>query len=110
MGGVGPMLGQVHHFVKYNKGVSDYAEARYTREAHRLYRVLNDRLSDRTFVAGDYSIADMAIWPWISRFNYQEMDLNEYPHVRDWYLRILDRPAVERGYHQPKWSNEIPRP
>jgi len=68
MGGPGPMLGQVHHFVKYNKGKAPYAEERYLKEGNRLYKVLDTRLEGRDFVAGDYSIADIAIWPWISRF------------------------------------------
>ena len=114
MGGLGPMLGQVHHFVKYNKGKSDYAEERYATEGRRLYRVLNDRLSGRDYIAGEargsYSIADMACWPWVSRFEWQEIDLNDYPNVRDWYLRIAERPAVQRGYQVPKPVGEIPLP
>ena len=114
MGGVGPMLGQVHHFVKYNAGVSEYAEERYSTEAKRLYRVLNTRLSGRDFVAGEgrgeYTIADMAIWPWVSRFEWQEIDLNVYPEVKDWYLRIAARPAVQRGYQVPKNVGDMPLP
>ena len=110
MGGAGPMLGQAHHFLKYNRGISDYAETRYGTEARRLYKVLNTRLEGRDFVAGDYSIADMSIWPWISRFEWQNIDLADFPNVRDWYLRIADRPAVDRGYKQPKDVGEIPRP
>ena len=114
MGGLGPMLGQVHHFVKYNKGTSEYAEERYSKEAHRLYRVLNTRLEGRDFIAGDgkgeYTIADMACWPWVSRFEWQEIDLNAYPNVRDWYVRIAERPAVQKGYQVPKFVNEIPMP
>lgn len=110
MGGLGPTLGQVHHFVKYNKGTSAYAEKRFGDEARRLYTVLETQLADRSYIAEDYSIADMAVWPWISRFEWQEIELSDYPSVRDWYLRIADRPAVERGYHQPKFANEIPRP
>ena len=75
MGGPGPMLGQVHHFVKYNPGKAPYAEERYLKEAHRLYKVLDTRLEGRQFVADDYSIADIAIWPWISRFEWQTIDL-----------------------------------
>ena len=75
MGGIGPMLGQVHHFVKYNKGKAPYAEERYSKEAQRLYGVLDRQLEGRDFVAGDYSIADIAIWPWISRFEWQKIDL-----------------------------------
>ena len=114
MGGLGPMLGQTHHFVKYNKGKSEYAEQRYGTEARRLYRVLNTRLEGRDFIAGDgrgkYSVADMACWPWISRFEWQEIDLGEFPNIRDWYLRIADREAVQRGYHVPKFVSDIPTP
>lgn len=108
MGGPGPMLGQVHHFVKYNKGKSEYAEERYLKEAHRLYGVLDRRLDGRAFVAGDYSIADIAIWPWVSRFEWQTIDLNAYPNVKRWYLAIAARPAVRKGYKVPKDAGDIP--
>lgn len=114
MGGLGPILGQVHHFVKYNKGKSEYAEQRYWNEAKRLYRVLNERLEGLDYIAGDgrgmYSIADMACWPWVSRFEWQEIDLNEFPNVRDWYVRIAQRPAVQKGYSIPKFTTEVPLP
>ena len=114
MGGLGPMLGQVHHFVKYNKGKSEYAEERYSKEGHRLYSVLNTRLEDRDFIAGtgrgEYTVADMACWPWISRFEWQEIDLADYPNVRDWYVRIAERPAVQKGYQVPKFVTDIPMP
>lgn len=114
MGGLGPMLGQVHHFVKYNKGKSDYGEMRYSNEGKRLYRVLDERLSGRNFIAGEekgvYSIADIACWPWVSRFEWQEIDLNDFPNVRDWYLRIAERPAVQKGYSVPKFTTEVPMP
>jgi GSH-dependent disulfide-bond oxidoreductase len=110
MGGPGPMLGQVHHFVKYNKGKAPYAEERYLKEAHRLYGVLDKRLADREFVADDYSVADMAIWPWISRFEWQTIDMNQYPNVKRWYLTIAKRPAVQKGYKVPKDVGEIPMP
>lgn len=110
MGGPGPMLGQVHHFVKYNKGKSQYAEERYLKEAHRLYGVLDRRLEGRAFLAGDYSIADIAIWPWISRFEWQTVDLNAYPNVKRWYLDIAARPAVQKGYKVPKDVGDIPIP
>src|SRR5215813_11482977 len=78
MGGIGPMFGQVHHFVKYNKGKAPYAEERYLNEAHRLYGVLDRRLAEAEYLAGkEYSIADMATWPWVSRFEWQTVDLNE---------------------------------
>ena len=114
MGGVGPFLGQVHHFVKYNKGTSPYAEARYTKEAHRIYGVLDRRLEERDFIAGEgrgeYTIADMATWPWISRFEWQEIDLKDYPNVCEWYVRLAERPAVQRGYAVPKYVNDVPMP
>jgi GSH-dependent disulfide-bond oxidoreductase len=110
MGGPGPMLGQVHHFVKYNKGKAPYAEERYLKEAHRLYGVLDRRLEGRAFVADEYSIADIAIWPWISRFEWQTIDLDKYPNVKRWYLDIAARPAVRKGYKVPKDVGDIPMP
>jgi GST-like protein len=110
MGGIGPMLGQVHHFVKYNKGKAPYAEERYLKEAHRLYGVLDRRLADRAFVADEYSIADISIWPWISRFEWQTIDLNQYANVKRWYVEIAKRPAVQRGYDVPKKVSDIPMP
>jgi GST-like protein len=110
MGGPGPMLGQVHHFVKYNPGKAPYAEERYLKEAHRLYGVLDRRLDGREFVADEYSIADIAIWPWISRFEWQTIDLKQYPNVKRWYETIAKRPAVIRGYDQPKKVGDIPMP
>ena len=110
MGGVGPMLGQVHHFVKYNAGKAPYAEERYLKEAKRLYGVLDKQLAQSEYVAGDYSIADMSIWPWISRFEWQQMDLNQYPHVKRWYIAIAKRPAVQKGYDVPVKQPSIPMP
>lgn len=110
MGGIGPMLGQVHHFVKYNKGKAPYAEERYSKEAQRLYGVLDRRLEGREFVADDYSIADISIWPWVSRFEWQEIDLSQFPNVKRWYTTIAARPAVQRGYKQPKDVGDIPLP
>jgi GSH-dependent disulfide-bond oxidoreductase len=110
MGGVGPMLGQVHHFVKYNAGKAPYAEERYLKEAKRLYGVLDKQLAQSEYVAGDYSIADMSIWPWISRFEWQQMDLNQYPHVKRWYVAIAKRPAVQKGYDVPVKQPGIPMP
>lgn len=114
MGGLGPMLGQVHHFVKFNQGKSAYAQERYSNEAKRLYGVLNARLEGRDYVAGEgrgaYTIADMSIWPWVSRYDWQHVDLAEFPNVRDWYVRIAERPAVQRGYQVPKYTNDIPIP
>ena len=110
MGGFGPMLGQAHHFLKYNPGVAPYSEERFGTEAQRLYRVLDRRLEGRDFVADDYSIADIAIWPWVSRYEWQRIDLDAYPNVKRWYLAIAARPAVQRGYHVPARVNDIPLP
>jgi len=114
MGGLGPMLGQAHHFLRFNPGKAAYAEDRYRSEARRLYKVLNRQLNGRDFIAGDaagaYSIADMACWPWISRFEWQKIDLADFPNVRDWYVRIAERPAVERGYQVPHFVTDIPMP
>lgn len=110
MGGLGPMLGQVHHFVHYNQGKSEYGEERYSKEAHRLYGVLDRRLEGRDYIVDEYSIADIACWPWVSRYDWQTVDLNKYPNVKRWYLDIAQRPAVKRGYDVPKHVNDIPIP
>ena len=109
MGGVGPMFGQVHHFVKYNPGKSAYAEERYLDEAKRLYGVLDRKLEGCDYIVGDYSIADMAVWPWISRFEWQQIDLTAFPNVAAWYTRIAERPAAQRGYHVPHFVNDVPQ-
>jgi GSH-dependent disulfide-bond oxidoreductase len=110
MGGLGPMLGQTHHFLRFNKGKAPYAEERFAKEAHRLYGVLDRRLAEHAFVAGAYSIADIAIWPWVSRFEWQTVDLGTYPNVKRWYETIARRPAVQRGYDVPKRTGDIPMP
>ena len=110
MGGVGPMLGQAHHFLHFNAGKAPYAEDRYRAEARRLYGVLNTRLSNRDYLADEYSIADMATWPWISRYEWQGIDWMEFPHLKRWYLAIADREPVQRGYDVPVHVNPIPRP
>jgi GST-like protein len=108
MGGIGPFLGQVHHFVRFNPGKSAYAEERYAKEAKRLWGVLDRRLSEVEYVAGDYSIADIAIWPWISRFAWQKVEFAEHPNVMRWYLVIAERPAVKRGWDVLKTGRPIP--
>ncbi len=110
MGGLGPMAGQTHHFVKYNPGKSQYAEDRYQNETRRLYGVLDKHLKDREFIADEYSIADMACWPWISRFEWQGIDINEYKNITRWYKTIATREAVKRGYQIPKYVSEVPMP
>jgi GST-like protein len=110
MGSVGPMLGQAHHFLKFNRGKSEYAEKRYGDEAKRIYGVLNKRLGAAEYLAGDYSIADIATWPWISRFEWQGVDFAQYPNLARWYRAIAARPAVQRGYQVPKDAGPIPLP
>lgn len=94
---IGPMLGQNHHFRNYAPEKLAYAIRRYEDEAHRLYGILDKRLGSRDFVAGDYSIADIAILPWTRNYERQGVDIAEFPHARRWLERLLARPAVERG-------------
>lgn len=110
MGGLGPMLGQVHHYTHFNKGLSDYAEDRYRAEMDRLYGVLDARLADHEFIVGDISIVDCACFPWIARWNWQEQDLDKFPNVKRWFFQMADRPAVQRGYVVPNDSQTIPIP
>ncbi|HVP30032.1 MAG TPA: glutathione S-transferase N-terminal domain-containing protein [Myxococcota bacterium] len=98
MGGLGPMLGQAHHFRQYAPEKIQYGIDRYTNEANRLYGVLNKRLADRPFVAGEYSIADMAAWPWIVPHERQGQKLEDFPHLRRWYDTMKERPAVQKGF------------
>jgi GSH-dependent disulfide-bond oxidoreductase len=97
MGGFGPMLGQTHHFRIYAPEKVPYAIDRYTNETNRLYGVLDKRLADREFVAGEYSIADMAIAPWAKLWERQGQDIEDFPHVKRWLGTMLARPAVLRG-------------
>jgi len=110
MGGFGPMLGQAHFFLKYNPGLSQPAEDRFAKEARRLYGVLDRQLAQSDHVAGDYSIADMAIFPWAARHDWHGIDLAAYPHVLRWYRQIAARPAVQRGYQVPADVGPIPLP
>ena len=98
MGGVGPMLGQAHHFRIYAPEKIDYAYNRYTNEAKRLYGVMNRQVSQHKYIAGNtYTIADMAIFPWLRSWKNQGIDWADYPALKDWYNRIEARPAVQRG-------------
>ncbi|MCW8305672.1 glutathione S-transferase N-terminal domain-containing protein [Acidiphilium sp. PA] len=102
MGGLGPMLGQNHHFSQYAPEKLDYAINRYVNETNRLYGVLNKRLADREFMAGDYSIADMASYPWIVPYERQGQNLDDFPHLKRWFHAIKDRPATVRAYEKAK--------
>jgi GST-like protein len=97
MGGLGPMAGQAHHFRQYAPEQVPYGVKRYTDECNRLYGVLNQRLADREFVAGDYSIADMASWPWVLLHQRQGQDITQFPHLKCWLDTIHARPAVVKG-------------
>jgi GSH-dependent disulfide-bond oxidoreductase len=108
MGGLGPMAGQNHHFSAYAPEKIPYAIERYIKETNRLYGVLNKRLTDREFLAGAYSIADMASYPWIVPYERQSQRLEDFPHLKRWFETIRARPAVERAYALAKTINTQP--
>lgn len=109
MGGLGPMAGQNHHFVQYAPEKLPYAIDRYVKETSRLYGVLNKHLSDgRDYICGDYSIADMASYPWIFPHERQRQDLNQFPALKAWFERIQNRPATQRAYEIAKSVNTAP--
>jgi GST-like protein len=110
MGGFGPMLGQAHQYLKFNRGQAPFAEERLAKEARRLYGVLDGQLGREGFVAGAYSIADIAIWPWVARHNWHDIALDEFPQVKRWYVEIAGREPVVKGYHVPKFTQDIPMP
>ncbi|NBS59133.1 MAG: glutathione S-transferase family protein [Betaproteobacteria bacterium] len=101
MGGVGPMFGQAHHFLRAAPEQVPYGIKRYTDEARRLYGVLDRRLAEAAYMAGEYSIADIATYPWIARHEWHKVDLAEFPNVKRWYDTIGRRPAVVRGMAVP---------
>jgi GSH-dependent disulfide-bond oxidoreductase len=108
MAGLGPMAGQNHHFRNYAQEKIPYAIDRYVNETNRLYGVLNKRLADRPFVAGSYSIADMAAYPWIVPHQNQGQSLDHFPHLKRWFETIKSRPAVIRAYDKAKAINTQP--
>lgn len=101
MGGVGPMFGQAHHFLRFASERVSYAIKRYSAETARLYGVLDRRLGEAEYLAGEYSIADIATFPWVARHEWQQIDLADYPNVRRWHETIAARPAVQRGMAIP---------
>jgi GST-like protein len=101
MGGVGPMFGQAHHFMRAKKDEIPYGTERYGNEARRLYGVMDARLSKKDFFAGEYSIADIAIYPWIARHEWHRVDLAGFPNVKRWYDAVGARPAVVKGMAVP---------
>ncbi len=111
MGGLGPMAGQNHHFSQYANEKIDYAINRYINETGRLYGVLDKRLADRTFVSGDeYTIADMACYPWVVSHKKQSQDLNDFPNLKRWFDTISERPATKRAYALVDEVNPTTRP
>ncbi|MBL4739985.1 MAG: glutathione S-transferase N-terminal domain-containing protein [Sneathiella sp.] len=107
MGGLGPMLGQNGHFKFYAPEQIPYAQERYTNEALRLFGVLDRQLAGQDYICEEYSIADMACWPWIITYKKQEIDLEQFPNVRKWYDLMKERPALRRGY---KVGSELGKP
>jgi GST-like protein len=101
MGGIGPMFGQAHHFLRSAPEPIPYAIERYVKEARRLYGVLDRQLGQNQFLAGDYSIADIATYPWVARHAWHKVELAEFPSVQRWFDAIGARPAVERGMRVP---------
>ena len=106
MGGLGPMAGQNHHFVQYAPERIPYAMERYVKETNRLYGVLNKQLAGKEFICGDYSIADMASYPWIVPHERQQQTLDDFPHLKRWFTAMGARPAVQRAYEKARAINE----
>lgn len=102
MGGVGPMFGQAHHFLRAAPEPVPYAVGRYTKETRRLYKVLDGHLQRRDYLGADYSVADIATYPWVARYEWHKVDLNEFPAVKGWFDRISARPAVQAGMKVPQ--------
>jgi GST-like protein len=107
MGSIGPMLGQAHHFRRYAPKPITYAIDRYTNEARRLYRVMDRRLGEAEYLAGEYSVADIACFPWIRPYRRQGQDLEDYPDLKRWFDAINNRPAVQRGLQVPSGTRSV---
>jgi GSH-dependent disulfide-bond oxidoreductase len=97
VGGLGPMAGRAHHFLRYAPLKIEYAMHRFHTEVARLYKVMDRQLASHAYLAGDYSIADIAAWPWVVRHDWQGQDLDDHPHVKRWFAAVGNRPAVPRG-------------
>ena len=98
---IGPMFGQLNHFKKFAPEAIPYAIERYEKETIRLYGVLEKQLTDQKFICGEYSIADIATFPWVAIYEFQGLSLQEFPHVQAWLERVQQRPAVQRGMQVP---------
>ncbi len=108
MGGLGPMAGQNHHFSRYAPEKVPYAIERYVNETNRLYGVLNKQLAEKDYIVGDYSIADMACFPWIKPYEQQGQNLNDFPYLQTWFQRMSERPAVKKAYAVAETVNTQP--
>jgi GST-like protein len=106
MGGLGPMLGQNHHFNRYAPEEVPYAIRRYHQETSRLYAVLDGRLAESEFICNEYSIADMACYPWILRYEWHKTDIDQFPNVKRWLESIRQRPAVVAAYREAEKINK----
>ena len=107
MSSIGPMFGQTHYFHRYNPGKAPHAEERFVSETHRLYGLLNRQLANREFLAGSYSVADIAIFPWVARWPWHSVDWSRYPDLARWYKTIVGRDAVQRGYNVPASDQKL---
>ena len=107
---VGPMLGQAHQYLFYHKGKSKFAEEKSKGYTNNVYEILNTQLSKYNYLCNEYSIADIAVWPWIARFKRHQINLKKYPNILRWYLNISERPAVIKGYNIIGDFDEIPIP
>lgn len=110
VGNFGPTLAQAHYFATYHPGKAPAAATHFLAETRRLYAVLDRQLTGAEHVAGDYSIADVALWPWVSRFARHHVDLADFPAVRRWYTTLAARPAIQRGYRVPLDTGPVPLP
>ena len=107
---LGPMLGQAHHFLHDNPTRSNYSNIRYFNETKKLYNLLENHLNKNDFLVNEYSLADIAIWPWIARFKRHKIQLIDYPNIKKWYLNISRRKAVMEGFNLPGFNEKIPIP
>ena len=110
MGSIGPFIGQYHYFFRFNKGLSEIGEKRYFEITKSIYKVLDDHLAKNKFLAGEYSIADIATWPWIARHHWHDIGLKNFSNLCKWYEIIASRPAVIKGYKFIDEKSEIPKP
>ena len=111
MGIVGPFVGQYHYFYHFNKGLSEIGEKRYFEITKSIYKVLDERLANNKFLAGEnYSIADIATWPWIARHHWHDIGLKKYTNLCNWYQMLSERPSIIKGYKFMDESSEIPKP